>query len=142
MTGTVTKLGTTGAATGLVSLLLPPRLFGRRRHKTTRAGLRNLALAESEALTDLVDEREARRPRADAVVEDHEHPHRCVTLHDEGTQSIYTGDHLPVVEDLREQFAGWGVRDEALDGVYEAPRNGADLRTVSTALLVMAGRLR
>lgn len=118
--------------------LLP---FRRRRHKMTRAGLRNLARARSEALGDLVRRREACRPRNEAVIKDHEYAHRRVTLHDVETQGIYLSDHLAGISDLREQFAGRGIRSRELDRYLASPENEADLRTISTALLEMAARL-
>ena len=134
---------TVAAAAGLVlaAALLLSRLRGRRRrHKTTRAGLRKRALEESEALIALIREREASRPAA--ADEHYEKAHERITMHDEELRLIYRRDHLPRVKDLREQFAERGVRDEALDDVYGAARNEAEVRTVSTALLVMADRLR
>lgn len=118
---------------------LPP--FRRRRHKMTRAGLRNLARARSEALVDLVDRREACRPRNDVVLRDHEYAHRRVTLHDIETRDIYLKDHLAEISDLREQLAQRGIRSRELDRYLASPENGADLRTISTALLEMACRL-
>lgn len=124
----------------VAALLLP--LLGRGRHKMTRAGLRKHALEVSEALVEFIDEREAGRPANDAVVSDHEYPHRRVTLHDEETQRIYTRDYLPEIADLREQFARRGIRNDALDRIYENPQNEGDLRTVSTALGEMVKKLR
>ena len=115
--------------------------FGRRRHKMTRAGLRNLARARSAALADLVDRREACRPRDDVVLKDHEYAHRRVTLHDVETRAIYLSDHLAGIKDLRAQFAERGIRSRELDRYLASPENGADLRTISTALLEMASRL-
>ena len=130
------------AAVGLAlaaALLL--RLRGRgRRHKTTRAGLRQRALEESEALLALIREREAARP---AVADEYyEKAHERAIEHDEELRLIYRREYLPRIADLREQFAGRGVREEALDGAYESVRSEAEARTVSTALLVMADRLR
>lgn len=124
------------------SRLLSVRPFGRRRHKMTRAGLRNLARDESEALIGLLQEREASRPHDDFVIKDHEYPHRRVTLHDEETQRIYAEDYLEEISELREQFAGRGIRSWPLNAYYASPQNEADLRTISTALLEMADRLR
>ena len=124
----------------LAVLLLP--LLGRKRHKMTMAGLRKRALEASEALVETIDEREAGRPANDTVVTDHEYSHRRVTLHDEETQRIYARDHLPEIADLREQFAKRGIRNDALDRLYEDALNEGDLRTVSTALGEMAKELR
>lgn len=115
--------------------------FGRRRHKMTRAGLRNLARARSGELADFVEERAACRPRNDVVIRDHEYAHRRVTLHDLTTRRIYLADQLPGISDLREQFASRGIRSRELDRYLASPENEADLRTVSTALLEMASRL-
>lgn len=124
----------------LAVLLLP--LLGRKRHKMTRAGLIKRALEASKALVETIDEREAGRPANDTVVTDHEYSHRRVTLHDEETQRIYARDHLPEIADLREQFARRGIRNDALDRLYEDALNEGDLRTVSTALGEMAKELR
>lgn len=107
----------------------------------TRAGLRNLARERSEALSELVSRREALRPPDDIVLKDHEYPHRRVTLHDLETQRIYAEAHAAALSDLREQFAERGIRSRPLDRHLESPENGADLRTISTALLEMAARL-
>lgn len=117
------------------------RLLRRGRHKMTRAGLKRRAFRESEALVDFVNERETSRPIDDAVIKDHQHPHRRVTLHDEETHQIYARDYLPEIAELREQFARRGIRNDALDRVYEDAENEGDLRTVSTALVEMAKRL-
>jgi len=124
----------------LAVLLLP--LLGRGRHKMTRAGLRKRALEASEALVEFVYEREAGRPANDTVVTDHEYLHRRITLYDEETQRIYARDYLPEIADLREQFARRGIRNDALDRVYEDALNEGDLRTVSTALGEMTNKLR
>lgn len=130
------------AIVGLCLTVLLLRLLGRGRHKMTRAGLRKRALERSEALVGFIDEREATRPANDTVLRDHEHPHRRVTLHDEETQRIYTRDYLPEIADLREQFVKRGIRNDALDRIYENPHNEGDLRTVSTALGEMVKKLR
>ncbi len=120
------------------------RLRGRRRrYKSTKAGLRNRALEESEALVALVREREAARPTdPDAAGLDPDGALRRATEHDEELRLIYRSVHLPRIADLREQFAGRGIREEALDGAYECVSSESEARTVSTALLVMADRLR
>jgi len=118
---------------------LPP--FGRRRHRMTRPGLRNLTRARSEALAEFVEKRAESRPRNDLVLRDHEYAHRRVTLHDLETCRVYLADHLPGISDLREQFASRGIRSRELDRYFASPENEADLRTVSTALLEMASRL-
>lgn len=131
----------TGFSYGLASRMAP-RFFGPRRHKMTRAGLAKLAVAESDALIRFLERREAGRPPNDTVIEDHEYPHRRVTLYDEETQRLYAECHLPRVADLRQQFAERGIRSQPLDAFYQSPANGADLRTVSTALFEMTRRLR
>lgn len=130
------------AIISLVLIMLPLLLLKRSRHKMTRAGLRERAIEESEALINFTNDREASRPANDSIVSDHEHPHRRVTLHDEETQVLYARDYLPRVADLREQFAKRGIRSDVLDRVYEDAQNEGDLRTVSTALIEMAKRLR
>lgn len=132
----------TGPLSRTGSRLLSVRPFGRRRHKMTRAGLRNLAREQSGALIGLVEQREAGRPHDDVVIKDHEYPHRRVTLHDEGTQRIYAERYLASISDLRDQLARRGIRSGPLDAYYASPQNEADLRTISTALLEMSGRLR
>jgi hypothetical protein len=133
------------AVAGLVlagSLLLLARASGDGRHRLTRPELRRRALAESEKLVALVDERRASRPFDDPIIVDHELPHRRVTLHDEGTREIYRREHLPAVADLREQFAKRRIRNRTLDEFYEEAASEADLRTVATALEEMARRIR
>ena len=124
------------------SFWLLARRFGRVRHRLTRPELRNRALRESERLVELVEAREASRPSDDPVIRDHDLAHRRVTFHDEETQKIYRRDHLPEVAELREHFAGRGIRSAALDDFYESAENDADLRTIATALEEMAARLK
>lgn len=126
---------------GVVVLLLVRASRGRR-HRLTRPELRKRALRESERLRNLVDERGTNRPSDDPVIVDHELAHRRVTLYDEETRELYRREHLPAVAELREQFAGRGVRNGLLDDLYENAGNEADLRTLSTALEEMAHRLR
>lgn len=130
-------------AVALVALLALRLLRHRRRHKMTKAGLRKRAIKESEALTALIDEHVASsRPADGARAEYHERAHWRATLPDEELRSIYRRAHISEVAELREQLAERGIRDEALDRVYESAWTEADLRTISTALLVMANRLR
>ena len=131
-----------GAVIGLVLIILPLMLLKRSRHKMTRAGLRKRAFEESEALRNLINDREASRPGNDSIVSDHEYLHRRVTLHDEETQILYTRDHLPEIADLREQFAKRGIHSDILDRLYESVQTEGDLRTVSTALVELAKTLR
>lgn len=127
----------------MVTLLAFRLLRHRRRHKMTKAGLRKRAIKESEALTALIDEHVASsRPADGAKAEYHERAHWRATLPNEELRSIYRRAHISEVADLREQLAERGIRDEALDRVYESAWTEADLRTISTALLVMANRLR
>lgn len=130
------------AIIGLFLTVLLSRLLGRGRHKMTRAGLRKRAFQQAEALMVFVNERETSRPANDTVIKDHQHAHRRVTLHDEETQQIYARDYLPGIAELREQFAKRGIRSDALDRVYESAESEGDLRTVSTALVEMAKKLR
>jgi len=119
-------------------------LRGRRSwHKTTRAGLRQRAREESEALMALIREREAAKPAdPDAAGLDPDEALRCATEHDEELRLTYRSGHLPRIADLCEQLAERGIREEALEGTYESVSSEAEARTVSTALLVMADRLR
>lgn len=129
------------AAAVVILGVVAVRRFRRRRHRLTRPELRNRALRQSQSLFLLVEEREAARPGDDPIIKDHDYPHRRVTLHDEETQRIYFEEHLPMVADLREQFAEHRVRNRTLDDLYESVENGADIRTISTALAEMAERL-
>ncbi len=113
----------------------------RSRRRLTGPKLRNRALEESERLAGLVEQREAGRPADDPVIRDHELIDRRVTFHDEETQEVYRRDHLPEVAELRELFAEHGIRNGTFDEFYEVPENDAGLRTISTALQEMAGRL-
>lgn len=124
-----------------LSLFLARRWFAGSRHRFTRPALRQRALEESGRLVSLVDERRMSRPPDDPVIVEHEIAHRRVTLHDEGTQEIYRREHLPVVAELRQQFAERRIRNPMLDELYETAGNEADLRTVATALEEMARRL-
>ncbi len=125
---------------GAALLVIRWRRAGRR-HGLTRPALRRRALEESERLTDLVEERRTGRPQNDPVIVDHELAHRRVTLYDEATQEIYHQEHLPVVAELRRQFAERRIRNRMLDDLYETAGNEADLRTIATALEEMARRL-
>ncbi len=142
MEPTLVLLAISGLIIGLILTVFLLRVLRSGHHKMTRAGLRKRAFAESEALINFINDREARRPANDSIVSDHKYPHRRVTLHDEETQVLYARDHLPEVADLREQFAMRGIRNDVLERVYESPQNEGDLRTVSTALVEMSKRLR
>ena len=145
MEASLALLAVAGAVAVVLAAALLYRLRGRRRrHKMTVAGLRQRALEESEALMALIREREAARgpAGADSAGVDPDEALRRANAHDEELRLAYRGVHLPRVADLREQFAERGIRDEALDEVYGSVRSEAEARTVSTALLVMADRLR
>ena len=117
------------------------RRFGETRHRLTRPELRNRALEESERLAELVDKRDSDRPSEDPVIEDHQFAHRRFTSYDEETQEVYEREHMPKVAELRELFAARRIRNGMLDDLYDSAGNEADLRTISTALQEMAGRL-
>ena len=138
----VVLLATAAVGLALAAAILSRLRGRRRRHKTTKAGLRQRAVEESEALMALIREREAGRPADPDVGLDPDEALRSATEHDEELRLTYRSDHLPRIADLREQFAERGIRDEALDGAYGSVRCEAEARTVSTALLVMADRLR
>lgn len=144
MEPTVPVLATTVVVVLVLAAPLAFRLLKPRpRHKMTKAGLRKRAIEESEALVALVDEHAASaRATDDAEDAYHERAHWRATLPDEDLRSVYRETHLAEVKDLRQQFAERGIRDEALEGVFESARTEASLRTISTALLVMADRLR
>ena len=115
--------------------------FRKTKHRLTAPELRNQALKESERLAALVDERESGRPEDDPVIRDHQLVHRRFTSHDEETQKIYQREYLPKVAELKEHFAARKIRNGMLDELYATAGNEADLRTISTALQEMAGRL-
>lgn len=133
---------------GIVLAALAVRFFERgRKPRLTRPGLVEHAKAMSSALADFANKRETRRPSREAVLagggEHHrDHPDRYIDLYDVGTRAIYDRDYLPEIEVLREEFALRGVREKALDKVYGSPGKIADVRTISTALLVMTQKLR
>lgn len=117
------------------------RRLGKPRYRLTGPELRNQALRESEELVEMVQDRESRRPADDPVIQDHSLAHRRFTSYDEETQEIYKRKHLPKVAELREHFAARRIRNEMLDDLHATAGNEADLRTISTALQEMAGRL-
>ncbi|MGB3635400.1 MAG: hypothetical protein WA982_15265, partial [Rubrobacteraceae bacterium] len=114
---------------------------GETRHRLTKPELRNQALKESERLAELVDERESHRPLEDPVIQDHQLAHRRFTSYDEETQEVYEREHMPKIVELRGHFAARHIRSGMLDDLYGSAGNEADLRTISTALQEMAGRL-
>lgn len=130
------------AILGLVLAWLLLRRSRRVRHKMTRAGLEQRAMAVSNSLTALCNEREASQFPSLVASGAPEPPDPNERPEDLEAQTLYRVHYLPEVEDLREQFAQRRIREKALDHVYEAPENVAEIRTVSTALLVMASRLR
>lgn len=131
-----------GAVVIVVSVGLFARSLRSRRYEITSPELRNRAIGESERLAELVEDQRSGRPDDDSVIEDHEFSHRRVTFHDEELQRIYQENHLPQVSELREHFAERRIRNDMLEELYESAENEADLRTISTALQEMAGRLK
>ncbi|CAN5554770.1 hypothetical protein BH24ACT22_BH24ACT22_10380 [soil metagenome] len=115
--------------------------FGKPNHQLTGPELRNRALKESERLAELVGEREAQRPSDEHTAGDYQSAVRRFTPHDEETLNIYYAEHLPKIADLREHFAARRIRNHMLDDLYSGAEDEADLRTISTALQEMAGRI-
>ena len=122
-------------------LWLLARRFRGARHRLTAPELRNRALEESGRLAELVGERASCRPSDDSVIQDHQIAHRRFTSHDEETQEIYKSEHMPRIVELREHFAARRIRNGMLDDLHDSAESEADLRTISTALQEMAGRL-
>ena len=108
----------------------------------TRPGLEKRATAVSESLTALCNEREANTVSDLVAVGGLEIHDSDESEEDPEVQALYQEHYLYEVADLREQFARRRLRERALDRVYEDPRSLAEIRTVSTGLLVMAHRLR
>lgn len=111
------------------------RYFKRdRKAKLTTPALVKRARALSNALADFANGHEVapagRQGRPDG---------RPASYFDAESRRAYVRDYLEV---LREEFAKRGVREKTLDKAYEKQSDIADVRTVSTALLVMAQRLR
>ena len=108
-----------------------------RKRKLTTPALVKRARALSNALADFANGHEVapagRQGRPDG---------RPASYFDAESRRAYVRDYLPEIEVLREEFAKRGVREKTLDKAYEKPSDTADARTVSTALLVMAQRLR
>ena len=121
--------------------LLPSR---RVRHKLTRAGLRKRAASLSGSLSDFCNQREASKRPPLIIVGGNEIPDPDAGAESEDLEAsaLYRAYYLSEVMDLREQFALRGMSEKALDECYESPENVAEIRTASTALLVMADRLR
>lgn len=124
----------------LVWLLL--RRSRRVRHKMTLAGLEQRATEVSNSLVAFCNERESSQFPSLVASGGPEPPDPNERPEDLEAQALYQVYYLPEVEDLREQFARRRIRERALDRLYEAPESVAEIRTVSTALLVMASRLR
>ena len=122
-------------------LLLPTRQV---RHKLTRAGLRKRATSISGSLADFCNQREASESPPLITVGGNEilDPDTETKTEDLETSSLYRTYYLSEVSDLRAQFARRGIHEKALDESYESPESVAEIRTVSTGLLVMADRLR
>lgn len=112
------------------------------RHKMTWAGLEKRATAVSDSLAAFCNEHEESQIPSLVASGGPEPPAPNERPEDLEAQALYRVYYLPEVEDLREQFAQRRIREKALDRVYEAPENVAEIRTISTALLVMASRLR
>lgn len=112
------------------------------RHTMTAPGLKERAIALSRSLSAFCNEREADRVYDLVAVGGHEFHDSDDSEEDPEAQILYQTHYLPHVEELREQFAERKIRERALDRVYESPESLAEIRTVSTALLVMANRLR
>jgi hypothetical protein len=102
--------------------------------------LRERAEAVSNTLADLANGREA----ASAGGREHLRArfNGRADAYGAGWRNAYDTHYLPEVKVLREEFAKRGVREKTLDEAYGKPKDVADVRTVSTALLVMAQRLR
>lgn len=127
---------------GGVAFFFAAGKLGGRRHEMSTAGLEKRVIKESETLRDLAVERESGRPEDDSVIKDHELRDRRVTLHDEETIEIYFKDHFSEVSELRDQLGKRGMRSGELDALYDSAENGADLRSISTALSEMSRSLR
>jgi hypothetical protein len=112
------------------------------RHKMTRAGLEKRATAVSDSLAAFCKEHEESQIPSLVASGGPEPPDPNERPEDLEAQALYRVYYLPEVEDLREQFARRRIREKALDRVYEAPENVTEVRTISTALVVMASRLR
>lgn len=140
---TSTYLALPAIALGLASLAwLVLRSSRRVRHKMTRPGLRKRATAASSSLAAFCNQREASANPRLIAVGGHEIPDPDAEAEDPKALGLYREYHLPEVADLRDQFAERGIREKALDRLYEHPEGVAEIRTVSTGLVVMAARLR
>jgi hypothetical protein len=102
--------------------------------------LRERAAAVSNALAGFANKRETEPAGGHECRQDGPDGHG--DPYGPGLRSAYVRDYLPELKVLREEFAKRGVHEKALDKVYGKPGDVADVRTVSTALLVMAQRLR
>lgn len=116
-------------------------------HRMTKPGLVEHAEYISHALSNFVVEYEAGRRTGEAVLagdgeRPRERPDLYAVPYNEGALVIYRKDYLPEIKILREEFAGRRVHEKTLDRVYGDPDSVEDVRTVSTALLVMAQKLR
>ncbi len=108
-----------------------------RKRKLTMPALVERAEAVSNALAGFASEHEA-VPSGVQGLPDGRSDHYL----DAEAREAYVRDYLPEVKVLRDEFAKRGVREKTLDRAYEKPADAADVRTVSTALLVMAQKLR
>lgn len=141
---TAANLALTAIALGLLLGWLLLRPSKRVRHKLTRAGLRKRATSISGSLADFCNQRESRERPPLIAVGDNEipDPDTETKTEDLETSSLYRTYYLSEVSDLRAQFARRGIHEKALDESYESPESVAEIRTVSTGLLVMADKLR
>jgi hypothetical protein len=127
-----------GALILLWALLRRPK----RRHAMTTPGLEERAIALSRSLSAFCNEREAHRVSDLVAVGGHEFHDSDDSEEDPEAQLLYQTHYLSQVAELREQFAERRIHERALDRVYESPESLAEIRTISTALMVMADRLR
>ncbi|WP_047865546.1 hypothetical protein [Rubrobacter aplysinae] len=127
-----------GALILLWALLRRPK----KRPAMTTPGLEERAIALSRSLSAFCTEREASRASDLVSVGGHEFHDSDDSEEDPEAQILYQTHYLPRVAELREQFAERRIRERALDRVYESPDSLAEIRTISTGLLVMANRLR
>lgn len=141
-TTTLYYLGLPLLAAALLTLLWTLLRRPKRRHAMTTPGLEERAVALSRSLSTFCNEREASRASDLVSVGGHEFHDSDDSEEGPEAQILYQTHYLPQVAELREQFAERRIRERALDRVYEAPESLAEIRTVSTGLLVMANRLR
>ncbi len=141
---TAANLALPAIALGLLLGWLLLRPSKRVRHKLTKPGLRKRAASISGSLADFCNQREAREhpPLIAVGGNDIPDPDTKPETEDLEASALYRTYYLSEVADLREQFSRRGIHEKTLDEVYESPESVAEIRTVSTGLLVMAGRIR